>query len=132
MTHPLLDLKLWDSLTLFRWGDDCPADHYPAVGREKHRFNLPQKPNAFGLEIADNPYNWEVCAWPDFLRGGDGGSMMCGGAGFLAGWLTLASAYRATDSIQQYRKNDEVPDLYLRRAYSLASSLFEQTTKKKK
>jgi hypothetical protein len=26
-------------------------------------------------------------------RGGDGGSTICGGAGFFDGWLTLAKAY---------------------------------------
>jgi len=26
-------------------------------------------------------------------RGGDGGCMICGGAGFFVGWLTLATAY---------------------------------------
>jgi hypothetical protein len=26
-------------------------------------------------------------------RGGDGGAALCGGLGFLVGWLTLATAY---------------------------------------
>jgi hypothetical protein len=118
------------SRTLFRWGDDCPVNHYPAGERKKHRFNLQRRPNAFGLQIASDPYDWEVCAWPDFLRGGDGGGIICCGAGFLAGWLTLASAYLDRDSIQHYGKDEEIPSLYLRRAYSLPSGLFGKSRTK--
>ncbi len=114
------------SRTLFRWGNDCPLNRYPIGKKARYRFNLHRKPNAFGLNIASNPYHWEVCAWPDFLRGGDGGSMLCGGVGFFAGWLTLASAFLDRDSIKQYGKRAEIPDLHLRRAYSLPSILFEK------
>ncbi|MGK7875140.1 MAG: hypothetical protein AB4426_18170 [Xenococcaceae cyanobacterium] len=34
-----------------------------------------------------------MTASPDITRGGDGGSMICGGAGFFVGWLTLSTAY---------------------------------------
>jgi hypothetical protein len=104
------------SKTLFRWGDHAPCDRYPtdrspeerewghewvisggtlkppAGGFEWSR-DLHQRPNAFGLTIALNPYQMEVVAEPDIVRGGDGGCIVCGGAGFFLGWLTLATSY---------------------------------------
>jgi hypothetical protein len=34
---------------------------------------------------------------PGVVCGGDGGSATCGGSGFFAGWLALATAYRDAD-----------------------------------
>ncbi len=81
--------------TLFRWGNSCPADGYPtdATDFQEHR-----RPNAFGLRIADNPYNWEVGADGEVL-GGDGGAAVCGASGVFSGWLPLASAYRGGSEI---------------------------------
>jgi hypothetical protein len=75
--------------TLFRWGDDCPCDRYPTDAS----WDLHLRPNAFGLQIAQNPYHWEVVAEKGTCRGGDGGNAMCGGAGFFLGWLPLATSY---------------------------------------
>ena len=89
--------------TLFRWGDHVPCDRYPInvgpahggpladgflAGWDDHR-----QPNAFGLSIASNPYECEMVAEVGVTRGGDGGCLICGGAGFFIGWLTLATAY---------------------------------------
>jgi len=52
-----------------------------------------RRPNAFGLFIASDPYKAELVGDRDTTRGGDGGCTICGGAGFFAGWLTLATAY---------------------------------------
>jgi hypothetical protein len=52
-----------------------------------------QCPNAFGLQIASDPYKLELTAQIGITRGGDGGSMICGGAGWFIGWLALATAY---------------------------------------
>lgn len=99
--------------TLFRWGDHAPCDRYPIDGRldeEEHgddaargqeaqtgrfaaNWNLHVRPNAFGIYIASNPYFCELVAEPNITRGGDGGGMICWGAGFFIGWLTLATAY---------------------------------------
>lgn len=75
--------------TLFWWGDGCPATDYPA--ETSWRTHL--IPNPLGLKIAQNPYDWEICSEPRVFRGGDGGSMICGGAGFFAGWLPLACSW---------------------------------------
>ena len=79
--------------TLWRWGNDCPADAYPSDCRGRGaKWELQRQTNAFGLRIGDDDYNQELCE-DNVVRGGDGGCFTCGGAGFLAAWLTLASAY---------------------------------------
>jgi hypothetical protein len=60
------------SRTLFRWGDSCPVDCYPTDTGEQIEFDLHTRPNAFGLHIAEDPYNWEFVAEPKTSRGGDG------------------------------------------------------------
>ena len=81
--------------TLFRWGDDCPADHYPSGDADglHFDFDLHRRPNAFGLRIGLDPYDWEMVAEPSVMRGGDGGGVISAGAGYMAGWLTLATAF---------------------------------------
>jgi hypothetical protein len=78
------------SPTLFRWGDHVPCDCYPI---DSNSWDLHLRTNAFGLLIASNPYHGELAMEPGIWRGGDGGTMICGGAGFFLGWLTLATAY---------------------------------------
>jgi hypothetical protein len=102
--------------TLFRWGDHVPCDRYPTdispeeaawrrrwvlsggklrypAGGFTSDWDLHRRPNAFGIFIAMDPYKFELVAEANLTRGGDGGSMICGGAGFFVGWLTLATAY---------------------------------------
>lgn len=76
--------------SVWRWGDTCPSDEEPygAV-----RFAELRKPNAFGLAITQNPYEWEYVAEQGRMRGGDGGDAVCGGYGHVVAWLALASAY---------------------------------------
>ena len=92
--------------TLFRWGDACPCNRYPtestaaevagnrapaAPGAEAWTAFV--EPNLFGLEIARDPYAWELVAEEDEARGGDGGCNVSGGVGHFMAWLPLASAY---------------------------------------
>jgi hypothetical protein len=87
--------------TLYRWGDHAPADRYPVdPGFDEHLA-----PNAFGVVMSGNPYKWELVAEPDQLRGGDGGTNICGGVGFFLGWVTLATAFE--DEYFCRRKPDE-------------------------
>jgi hypothetical protein len=104
------------SSTLFRWGDHVPCDRYPTdvspaeaewrrewvlsggkLEYPKEGFtsdwDYHQRPNAFGLFIASNPYKYELVVEIGTTRGGDGGCTICGGSGFFVGWLTLATAY---------------------------------------
>jgi hypothetical protein len=95
--------------TLFRWSNDCPTDRYPLEEprflsrlRDPH-WDLHLRPNAFGVRIASNPYETEYCLKPGegggrvVARGGDGGGTICGGVGFFAGWIPLATAYYDID-----------------------------------
>ncbi|MFC5751504.1 hypothetical protein [Actinomadura rugatobispora] len=85
--------------TLFRWGDDCPADRYPGAtmrgdGSVEPDHGPHLEPNAFGLNIGQRSTLREATADPAVLCGGDGGSAVCGGSGFFLGWLPLATSYR--------------------------------------
>lgn len=114
--------------TLFRWGDHVPCDRYPTdldleedawghqsvledghLGHSAADFpksrNFHCDPNAFGLYIASDPYKLELTTEAGLTRGGDGGGTICGGAGFLVGWLPLASAWNDRDSSQHERSN---------------------------
>jgi hypothetical protein len=109
--------------SLFRWGDHAPCDRYPTDGpKEVTRrrakalsaghlkypqegftpdWDLHRRPNAFGLLIASDPYKLELTAEIGITRGGDGGMMICGGAGFFMAWLALATAYFEEHSCKQ-------------------------------
>jgi hypothetical protein len=101
---------------LFRWGNFVPCDRYPNDKRADHEilsmtarwdpaqgpypaepedweWDLHRRPNAFGLQIARNPYCTEIVAEPDHRRGGDGGGSVCGGENYFNAWLTLAPAF---------------------------------------
>ena len=101
--------------TLFRWGDDSPADFYPtdtcaedrdlktvwalslgklAYKRPPAKWTWHARPNLFGLTIANDPYRSDLVSDGPLALGGDGGCNICGGAGFFLGWLPLASAFR--------------------------------------
>lgn len=76
--------------TLFRWGNDCPLDRIPYNDADGPQNQL----NAFGLRIAHDTYSMELTREGTEIRGGDGGESVCGGYGFLLGWLPLATANR--------------------------------------
>jgi hypothetical protein len=75
--------------TLFRWGDYADGEPWLADDGAAHRL-----PNAFGLEIGQNPYRAERTADAQVICGGDGGDAACGGSGWFVSWLTLATSYR--------------------------------------
>lgn len=101
--------------TLFRWGDHVPCDRYPTDASPAETFapdwDLHRRPNSFGLFIASDPYKCELVAETGVTRGGDGGGMICGGAGFFIGWLTLATAYFEEDSCK-LEPDEPVPHGY--------------------
>lgn len=103
------------SCTLFRWGDDCPCDCYAIDDKCDWIFH--RVPNAFGLHIAENPYNLEIVAEPQILRGGDGGSTICGGWGYFACWLPLATAF--IDKELASWTDDDVSEHFVRWLYPL-------------
>jgi hypothetical protein len=99
--------------TLFRWGDHVPCDRYPIdVGA---KWDLHLRPNAFGLHIAYNPYHMELVAEVGTTRGGDGGNLICGGAGFFVGWLTLGTAYFEREACKHGPKETLMEGYYIGR-----------------
>ncbi|HEX3731450.1 MAG TPA: hypothetical protein VHU91_00795, partial [Mycobacteriales bacterium] len=99
--------------TLFRWGDDCPPDTVPDGSTTgPHR-----EPNRFGLDIAQDPYRTERTADPSVVCGGDGGGIICGGAGAFVSWLTIATAYRDPPASAPVLENNT--RMYLRPAIPL-------------
>jgi hypothetical protein len=99
--------------TLFRWGDYCPVDCYPAAPDDKTKFTLHAAPNGFGLLLPHTTREIEWCAEAGELRGGDGGGNLCGSVDWFVGWLPLATAF-------VYKEEQRVlSGSYLRRAFSL-------------
>ena len=117
------------SRTFFRWGNDCPCDRYPNDRladakiielaqrwepgepiwdpvRGEWEWGKHRMPNAFGMEIARNPYDLEVVSSPGFYRGGDGGAATCGGACYFEGWLSLATAWQVRVLSDEDQKSD--------------------------
>ncbi|MFF5258352.1 hypothetical protein ACFY4C_05360 [Actinomadura viridis] len=109
--------------TLFRWGDDSPADRLPGEAGETAEPGETAGPGGpggggevvvespFGLAIARDPYDLELTSDPRVLCGGDGGEAICGGYGRFLAWVPLAVAYRhpgLTDMLDE-------PDLYFDR-----------------
>lgn len=91
--------------TLYRWGEDAPMDWSPS----EDRGWLQSGPNAFGLTIANNPWQWEAIHEPGFRRGGDGGGMSCGGGmPYMLEWLLLATAYIDKDDFDRPVLGDDV------------------------
>jgi hypothetical protein len=76
--------------TLWRWGQQVPLDAYPtrATGFDAHLG-----PNAFGLRMTLSPWSFEVCRDERLALGGNGGTTIFEGAGYLLAWLPLASAF---------------------------------------
>lgn len=85
------------SRTLFRWGDSFDYDmrlrHLEAARPDKTEYDL-ELPNQFGLEIAYDPYKYEVIDNDPCLKGGDGGCNLCGGLGMAMGYLPVATYFR--------------------------------------
>ena len=78
------------SRQLFRWGDAWPDGSSYQV---RATFGGHREVNVFGLRFLDDSYQAELCREPDVARGGDGGSIVCGGLPDLETWTTFASAY---------------------------------------
>lgn len=95
------------SRALFYWGNGIFDSSEPQQAHPSY--------NAFGLSIANDPFNWEFCAEPGIMRGGDGGISYYGGELSMA--LVCASAHAHYLS-EQY-VNEGVHYAYARRVYPL-------------
>jgi hypothetical protein len=76
--------------TLWRWGSEVPLDAYPT---QSSSFGAHLEPNSFGLRMTLSPWSFEVCRDERLVLGGNGGTTIFEGAGYLLAWLPLASAF---------------------------------------
>jgi hypothetical protein len=77
--------------TLFPWGDDWPSgEPYGALTT----FTGHKEPNALGLRLLLDPYDVELVEERDAVRGGDGGTAICGGRPQPEAWYSFALAFR--------------------------------------
>jgi hypothetical protein len=97
---------------LFRWGNDCPISN----SYEEKIWNLHKLPNAFGLMMNFSTYDLEMCEAAR-LRGGDGGSSVCGGLGDVASWLPFASSFYVPD--EEVSNNWLVDEVFVRRLHPI-------------
>lgn len=100
--------------TLFRWGDANPDSDPWSARTGPHR-----EPNLFGLSIGQDPYREERTASRDVVCGGDGGSVVCGGAGSFLSWLTIATAYRDVHYAAEVADDDTFGTMRVRPAIAL-------------
>jgi hypothetical protein len=105
--------------TLFSWGDDWPPGepYGPWTTFVRHKEH-----NAIGLRLLSDPYDVELVEERDAVRGGDGGTAVCGGRPHPEAWYSFALAFRHPRSHWE----DVVPEMheraYLRRALRLAKA----------
>ncbi len=71
------------------------------------------------MHIGQDPYREEGAARRDVVCGGDGGSVVCGGAGSFLSWLTIATAYRDTDYAARVASDDGFGTMRIRPAIPL-------------
>ncbi|MFF2089775.1 hypothetical protein [Paenibacillus sp. NPDC058174] len=87
--------------TLFPWGDSfdykMKVKHFEELVEEddSREYDL-SLPNAFGLLFDGDPYQyeWTIREGELMPKGGDGGSLICGGSGLVVGYLPVAAYFR--------------------------------------
>lgn len=101
--------------TLFRWGDTWP-DGIP-YGDET-TFTGHRAPTALGLVVSSDPYAAEITS-DGTLRGGDGGSAVCGGETPPGSWTSFALAFRVPREGWEEIVSETFEEGLVRRALSL-------------
>ncbi|WP_339237891.1 hypothetical protein MKX40_26640 [Paenibacillus sp. FSL R5-0517] len=79
-------------------------------------------PNFFGIKFAGDPYKYELTldsAGDVMPKGGDGGSLICGGTGPLVGFLPAAAVYYRDVNASELDWEDLMDSMYYRRVVRL-------------
>ncbi|KAF4325002.1 hypothetical protein G195_001680 [Phytophthora kernoviae 00238/432] len=130
--------------TLFPWGDsfdytmklkhfgsleglegimDESAEPGPSLLEEDDRPYDLELPNFFGIQFAGDPYNYEFtldASGNMMPKGGDGGAMICGGMGPLAGFLPAAAVYYRDGNAGELDWEEMIDFMNYRRVIRLA------------
>ena len=109
--------------TLFAWGNSWPDGAGPLSAdpyRGSRTFNAHSKPNALGIVPRTNPYETEVVAEHNWLRGGDGGGAVCGGRPIPEAWYSFALAFQLPRELWGDLVSETFEQAFVRRALSLA------------
>jgi len=106
-------------LTEDQWEYLCGAGQrmlFPFGGRfdEEVRYahlsptgeNMLKPPNGLGVTIAYDPYKYEIVDSECLVKGGDGGSALCGGETFIYMMLPLAAYWRDAMAIELAEDED--------------------------
>ncbi|RJX39858.1 hypothetical protein D3P09_10715 [Paenibacillus pinisoli] len=118
-------------LTEDQWEYLCGAGQrtlFPFGGRfdEEVRYahlsetgeNVLEQPNGLGVTIAYDPYKYEIVDSECLVKGGDGGSALCGGEPFIYMMLPLATYWRDAMAIELAEDEDLATGYYFyRRAF---------------
>jgi hypothetical protein len=108
--------------TLFAWGDTWPDGAGPTHGDHTRRtstFDAHMKANALGIVPRTNPYETEVVAERDWLRGGDGGVAICGGRPSPEAWYSFALAFQLPRELWGELVPETFEQAFARRTLSL-------------
>ncbi|WP_145051840.1 hypothetical protein [Paenibacillus xylanexedens] len=129
--------------TLFPWGDSfdytLKLKHFgdlqeadklmgvsteppPALADEADRPYDLELPNFFGVQFVGDPYTYELTLDDDGEmqpKGGDGGSMICGGMGPLVGFLPAAAVFYRDTNASDLDWEDVMDCMHYRRVIRL-------------
>ncbi|MGO4734171.1 hypothetical protein [Paenibacillus sp. 2KB_22] len=89
--------------------------------KDDHSYDL-EMPNFFGINFAGDPYKYELTLDSDgdvMPKGGDGGSLICGGTGPLVGFLPAAAVYYRDVNASELDWEDLMDAMYYRRVVRL-------------
>ncbi|WP_336764815.1 hypothetical protein [Paenibacillus sp. USHLN196] len=130
--------------TLFPWGDsfdytmrlkhfgslegvdenvDESTELHPSLFEKDDRPYDLELPNFFGVQFVGDPYKYELTldSTGDVMpKGGDGGSLICGGTGPLVGFLPAAAVYYRDVNASGLDWEDLMDAMYYRRVVRLA------------
>lgn len=103
--------------TLFPFGgrfdEEIRYAHLSTTGE-----NVLEQPNGLGVTIAYDPYKYEIVDSECLVKGGDGGSALCGGEPFIYMMLPLAAYWRDATAIELAEDEDLATGYYFyRRAF---------------
>ncbi|CAH1220710.1 hypothetical protein [Paenibacillus sp. JJ-223] len=148
----LLTEEEWEYLygggcrTLFPWGDsfdytmklkhfgslqgvpgivDENAEPDPSMVEDDGRAYDLELPNFFGIRFEGDPYRCELTLSQTgelMPKGGDGGSLICGGLGPVAGFLPATVVYYRDANIGELEWEELIDGMYYRRVIQISSS----------